>query len=104
MTATVTAPLSPVPRPQGGPGVVAPVNDPDALGREVARLQGLVAARGFAQSEACFLRNWLDSAGALLRAGGAGAARYQITAVSRRLARRTSSLRDTWDGPTTPRA
>jgi hypothetical protein len=59
-----------------------------ALARELDRLHERVVTPPLSALEACSARNWLRSARRLLCAGELGAARFQMIAVRRKLARR----------------
>jgi hypothetical protein len=65
------------------------VASPEALAeaRKIDRLQELVVTPPLSALEACFASNWLSSARRLLSAGELGAARFQVAAVQRKLAR-----------------
>jgi hypothetical protein len=68
----------------------SPVSSPEtiSLARELDRLRELVATLPLSALEACFARNWLRSASQLLCSGEIGAARFQVAAVSHKLAGR----------------
>jgi hypothetical protein len=68
----------------------SPASSPAAIAlvREIDRLHELVVTLPLSALEACFARNWLGSARQLLCAGELGAARFQVAAVSHKLAGR----------------